>query len=269
MRAKYFLLTFLFIFASCKEALLHDLTEVEANRYIGILHAENIEADKEIQSDLKWTLNVEKDDFIKAISLLDSKRLLKEKTSLKKEGSGLLGSNQEKDFFHERALSAELEKTLLTLNGVYEARVHLNLKKDDILNLKTEEDKPESAGVLMVVSEKEKFNEDKIKSIIAGASGISKENVSIVISKIAVNEAKKDTKEKVVYLSQANNVKEIKEEVKEENIAFSFDKIFKYLKTVSIFGASILVLVLLTLFLKRKLKSKKLNLIKTISVISR
>ena len=98
MKAKYFLLSFLLLFVSCKEAVLHDLTEVEANRYIGILHDENIEADKEVQSDLKWTLNVEKKDFIKAISLLDSKRLLKEKTSLKKEGSGLLGSNQEKDF---------------------------------------------------------------------------------------------------------------------------------------------------------------------------
>lgn len=269
MKAKYFLLTFLFLFASCKEALLHDLTEVEANRYIGILHAENIEADKEVQSDLKWTLNVEKKDFIKAISLLDSKRLLKEKTSLKKEGSGLLGSNQEKDFFHERALSAELEKTLLTLNGVYEARVHLNLQKDDILNLKTDEEKQESAGVLMVVSDQEKFDEDKIKAIIAGASGINKENVSIVISKIAVKEEKNDAKEKLVYLSKPSDVKDEKESVKEEAFTFPTDKVLKYLKPVGVFGAGILVLIFLTLFFKRKFKSKKLNLIKTISVISR
>lgn len=186
------LLSLLLFLAGCKEALLHNLSEIQVNRLIGILNIEGIEASKELQADSKWTLNVKKQDLVRAISLLDSKRLLKDNTSSLKESSSLLGSSEEKNFYFERVLSAELEKTLLTLSGVFDARVHLNIKKSDILNLKKEENVKSTASVLMVVSEKEEFDEDKIKSIISGASGIEPQDVSIVISRINIVNVKND-----------------------------------------------------------------------------
>ena len=78
-------LIFLLLLCSCKEALLHNLSEIQVNRLIGILNSEGIEASKELQADSKWTLMVNKQDLVDAISLLDSKRLLKDNTSTIKE----------------------------------------------------------------------------------------------------------------------------------------------------------------------------------------
>lgn len=256
---KIFLLL-LFLLSACKEALLHNLTEIEVNKLIGILNAEGIDGEKVLQTDLKWTLNVSKKDFVKSILILDSKRLLKDNTPVKNEKASLLGSNKEKDFYYERALSSELEKTLLTLNGVVDARVHLNVKKDGLLELRKDEKNENSAGVLMVVNEDEVFNEEQIKAIISGASGVKKEDVSIVISKIKILPDKKNNEN--IYFPAVSNDKNI-----ESNFSFlSFlESIQQYIYIV----VGIILCFFFVVFLRKKSIDKKLNLVKTVSMISK
>ena len=270
-------LIFLLLLCSCKEALLHNLSEIQVNRLIGILNSEGIEASKELQADSKWTLMVNKQDLVDAISLLDSKRLLKDNTSTIKESSSLLGSNQEKNFYYERVLSSELEKTLLTLSGVFDARVHLNIKKSDALSLKNDDDVKTSASVLMVVNETEDFDENKIKSIISGASGIDPKDVSIVISKI--NLINKHEKEKTQdfadsFISKTNTKENfvntgVLNVSQKENI---FKKIVNFLISNAIYIYVVIGIVIACFALKslKKYKNnKKLDLIKTVSIISK
>ncbi len=254
---------FLLFFSACEESLLHNLTEIEANRLIGILNSEGIEGEKILQTDLKWTLNVEKKDFVKAILLLDSKRLLKDTSTIKKEGSSLLGSNKEKDFYYERALSAELEKTLLTLNGVFDARVHLNVKKDDLLGLRKENENKNSAGVLMVVNEDEIFNESQIKSIISGASGIKKEDVSIVISRIKMSHSKDAESNLIISSEFDNNTQE------DFSSSFSFVSFLKGIQKYLYSLVGVVACFFLVVLCRKKINSRKLNLVKTISMISK
>ena len=270
-------LVFLLLLCSCKEALLHNLSEIQANRLIGILNSEGIEASKELQADSKWTLMVNKQDLVDAISLLDSKRLLKDNTSTIKESSSLLGSNQEKNFYYERVLSSELEKTLLTLSGVFDARVHLNITKSDALSLKNEDDVKTSASVLMVVNETEDFDENKIKSIISGASGIEPKDVSIVISKINLinRREKEETQDFADSFTSKTNPKEnfvntgVLSVSQKENI---FKKIVNFLISNAIYVYVVIGIVIACFALKllKKYKNnKKLDLIKTVSIISK
>ena len=270
-------LVFLLLLCSCKEALLHNLSEIQANRLIGILNSEGIEASKELQADSKWTLMVNKQDLVDAISLLDSKRLLKDNTSTIKESSSLLGSNQEKNFYYERVLSSELEKTLLTLSGVFDARVHLNIKKSDALSLKNEDDVKTSASVLMVVNETEDFDENKIKSIISGASGIEPKDVSIVISKInLINRREKEEPQDFAdSFTSKTNPKEnfvntgVLSVSQKENI---FKKIVNFLISNAIYVYVVIGIVIACFALKllKKYKNnKKLDLITTVSIISK
>ncbi|MGI6681413.1 MAG: hypothetical protein ACOX3T_08055 [Bdellovibrionota bacterium] len=263
-----FLLCSLCFLMGCKEALLHNLSEIQVNRLIGILNSEGIEAKKELQADAKWTLLVEKKDLINAISLLDSKRLLKDNTSNIKETSSVLGSNQEKNFYYERVLSAELEKTLLTLSGVFDARVHLNIKKNDILSLKKDDKEKTSASVLMVVSDKEKFDEEKIKSIISGASGIDAKDVSIVISKINVLGDKKNNSENNILVANSGILESSKATINgsRHSGVLGFIK-NNYYYFYLILGVALSLVIIKNI--KKYKNNKKLDLIKTVSIIGK
>ena len=159
----------------------------------------------------------------------------------------------------------------------YDNPEYLNIKKSDALSLKNEDDVKTSASVLMVVNETEDFDENKIKSIISGASGIEPKDVSIVISKINLinRHEKEETQDFADSFTSKTNPKEnfvntgVLSVSQKENI---FKKIVNFLISNAIYVYVVIGIVIACFALKllKKYKNnKKLDLIKTVSIISK
>ena len=94
-----------------------------------------------------------------------------------------MSSREQQRFQFERSLSSSIETTLSALDGVLDVRVHLNLPVSDPLFGKpvNSQDKG-SASVLLITGSVFPNSNEQIASLVAGASGISSKNVSVLIS---------------------------------------------------------------------------------------
>ena len=96
--------------------------------------------------------------------------------------SGFLMSKDEQRLKLQRGIAANLEQTLYTLDGVREARVHVNLpERDPLLGRETT---PGSASVLIVFEGSRTIEKDDVARLVAGAAGISVASVSVLSSKV-------------------------------------------------------------------------------------
>ncbi len=178
---KYCLIIFL-LFASCQERIIHNLTELDANRIITKLHQAKIKSNKEKQADGFWSIAVAESKVIEAIQLIEDYRFFK-KPEPAEQKSKLLSSEQEQKLIYERALSQQLETTLQSLSGVLEVHVLFNINKDQDLWKKVNLSKKNStAGVLLIVNQQFVLTSDELKQLVSGASGINQEQINIVIS---------------------------------------------------------------------------------------
>ena len=121
-----FFLIFVLIFVSaCQEQIVHNLSESEANRFLTKLQEIRIDAEKIRQPDSRWAIAVERSNAMAAVKYLDQARLFREESSLH-EKSALISSREDQRFQYERAMSREIENTLLSLEGVLEiGRAHV------------------------------------------------------------------------------------------------------------------------------------------------
>lgn len=172
----------LLVFTACNENLIHNLTENDANKIISGLHKHLISAKKIKQADGFWSISVPKTSSYKALEFLTNTRIVKTKPINNQSSSGLISSREEKLFKFERALSNEIEYTLKSLPGVLDVRVHLNLPvKDPLFGQNLELENTGSASVLLISNSQFISSKEAVQKLIAGASGISTKNVSILI----------------------------------------------------------------------------------------
>ncbi len=170
----------LIIFTGCREQILHDLSEQDANRVITVLHSQAIVGAKELQPDGKWFVSVSSDEAVNALGIISQKRIIKnEARPIKK--SSVMSSREAQRFEYERELSQEIEKTLLSIDGVFDARVHLKLTPIDPILGTQREDNTGSASALLVLAKDTILERIDIASLIGGAAGIKSGMVSIVI----------------------------------------------------------------------------------------
>ncbi len=184
-RMKRLLLCFLLLtISACKEQILHNLDEEEANRLVTHLHDASITADKVQQSDGLWAIAVSDDRSAQALKYLSEARAFRRESLSSRRKGALLRGRDEQRFFYERALSQEIESTLASLSGTLEARVHLNLpEKDPLLGRALSKDDSGSGSVLLVVREPyPQERKEKIARLVSGASGIPIKNISVLIS---------------------------------------------------------------------------------------
>ncbi|RME61198.1 MAG: hypothetical protein D6780_02155, partial [Candidatus Dadabacteria bacterium] len=185
----------LFLFA-CKERVLHDLSETEANRLIARLHKVGVEAEKVKQADGRWAISVNEDEELKAMQYLDVLRF-ERKDSVKARAGGFITSREDQIFNLERAISRELEETVLGIKGVVDARVHLNLPRTDpILGVIDNEGQNLSGSVLLVVDQSFSTNPEDIKRLVGGASGVPAKNISVLVSPVESEGVTEDVKGK-------------------------------------------------------------------------
>ncbi len=182
LTARLLLGALLLVMCGCREELLHDLSEFEANRLIARLHSAGLEARKHQQADARWFLDIAEHDAGKALQLLADARVFNTGRSQPLDAPSLVSSREDRQFRYERKLSLELEATLLTFKGVLEARVHLNSPTHEMLSFETKNKVPRgTASVLVVADSSEMIDSTKISAIVAGASGINSADVAVVI----------------------------------------------------------------------------------------
>ncbi|MDC0358932.1 hypothetical protein OAO01_08955 [Oligoflexia bacterium] len=181
-RAIFFTLLLLLLTA-CKEQIIHNLSEKDANRLLTRLHAIEIQPEKVRQPDGKWAISVKKSSAFKAIKYLNDTRVFRENYPVLNEKASILTSRESQRFRFERALSKEIEATLASVEGVLEARVHLNLPATDPLFGRALESVDLATGsVLLVTLTNSSISKEQIALLVGGASGIAPAKISVLIN---------------------------------------------------------------------------------------
>jgi len=183
MAKKNILVLILIILTGCQEAILHNLTETEANQLMTRLHEVQIPSKKFREPDGKWGLQVPRAKNLEAIKYLSDTRVLRHRSEQLRAGGSLVSSRDEQRFLFERSLSREIESTLAAVDGVLEARVHLNMPAVDPLFGRPLSNKARgSASVLLVFQEESSLDEEQVSSLVAGAAGIEPELITVVLT---------------------------------------------------------------------------------------
>lgn len=181
------------LLSGCREQIIHNLSESDANRLVTRLHEIQIDAEKTRQPDGKWALAVPEGEEIRALVFIDDSRMFREPSPSLSDKGSMISSRDDQRFKYERALSAEIESTIGSVRGVLEARVHLNMPPTDPLFGQPLNNARGTASVLVVGTDALALSEAELANLVAGASGIPKEGISVLINRIvrtAVDEAR-------------------------------------------------------------------------------
>jgi len=175
---------YLVVLAGCnRESIVHDLTERDANRLVTELHGEGIDATRKVQSDGRYTLEVEQGRVVRALQFLQSNRLVREESE-RKSGGGAFGATREDRRFHyERSISRELEETLERIPGIREARVHLNIPATESLFNRGVDFPAPTASVLVVAASRADVDKEALARLVAGAAGLGAPRVTVIVEK--------------------------------------------------------------------------------------
>ena len=92
-------------------------------------------------------------------------------------------TEQDRQVRYQRALEGELRRSIISLDGVEDARVHLNLAEDSVF---TRDEQASTASVVLSVNRNVQISEAQVNGIIALVSGAAKnlsaENIEIIDS---------------------------------------------------------------------------------------
>lgn len=172
----------LLLLCGCRERIVHDLSEAEANRMLAELYAASARPAKVQQPDGRWAIAVPKSEALWAMKYMEDSRLLRDAAAVPAPSS-MLASREEQRFLYERSLSREVEVTLSNIENILQARVHLNLPaRDPFLGRLLPDTEPGSASVLMIANEQFRIPIEDVKQLVAGAAGINPANVAVMIS---------------------------------------------------------------------------------------
>jgi len=177
------LMALLLGFSGCRDQIIHNLSENDANKIVTHLDQANISAEKVKQADGTWAISVSSSQSVEALKFLDDSRELHGINQALPEKPSLISSREDQRFRYERSISGELESTLGSLEGVLQARVHLNLPPvDPLFGQPLSKDIHGSASVLIIASERFSLAKEELADLVAGASGIEKDKISVLIS---------------------------------------------------------------------------------------
>lgn len=125
----------------CKAELLSKVDEVDANLALTVLYSDGITASKTAVENGLWKVEVDQDDFQRALAVTTNQGVPRERFStmgdlFKKEG--LVSTPTEVRMRHLYALSQELSSTLSHIDGVISARVHPVMPVNDPLSTRVQ-----------------------------------------------------------------------------------------------------------------------------------
>ena len=183
----------LLLAACASEEILHGLDEAQANRVVVALSEVGVQgrAGRGEGEAAGFTVAVDAADAGRARRVLAERELPRQRApgfaEVFAKGSLVPTPIEERALYHH-ALAGELSRSLETLEGVVEARVHLALPAPD--PLRPEASRPARAGVLVKVRPEARQRLDAlqagIRSLVAGAAeGLDPASVSVVLAETA------------------------------------------------------------------------------------
>lgn len=176
------------LLAGCQQELYQDLTETSTNEMIAALANAGISASKSEVPDHGWALMVDGSSVPAALNALKSVGLPRQPTENFGElfrKQGLVSTPAEERIRYIYGAEQELERTLLDVNGVIVAHVHVVIPENDPLSDKI---KPSSASVYIKYRPgiDLKMMAPMVKDLVAHSiEGLSYDNVSIFLQAAA------------------------------------------------------------------------------------
>jgi len=169
------------LLAGCEEVpLWTGAAEGEANRAVAALDRAGVAAHKSGASG-QWTVSVARDDVARAVTTLGDESLPRREAQGVAEtyaGGGLLRGVAEEALRAEHARAGEIARTLMALDGVLDARVHVAAPEGDALSGDEARVRPR-ASVLLRCSEE--VDPAAVQRLVAGAvAGLRPEDVAVV-----------------------------------------------------------------------------------------
>lgn len=141
------------LLSACQVEIQHQLSEGEANEIVVLLERSRIPARKDKEEggrELTWKISVPKAHAANSMILLKENELPRPKSAgleIFNRGSLIPTATEERAMFLQ-ALAGELSRTISSINGILDARVHVNLPQSDDLADRSERPEP-SAAVLV------------------------------------------------------------------------------------------------------------------------
>ncbi len=124
------------LMAGCQTQLFGSLSEAEANAVLAALRSGSIRAEKKAAGEGAFAIFVEEEDFAAAVKLLDDQGLPGRTYAdfgTVFGGDGMFNTPLEDRARYLFALQEDIARTIATIDGVLEARVHLVLQEQDQL----------------------------------------------------------------------------------------------------------------------------------------
>jgi type III secretion protein J len=172
------------VLSGCSQQLFGALDESSANQVVGALRSEGIAAEKSRAGDELWKITVADDEFGRAVQVLKRRNLPPQRFDglgqvFKKESLVSTPTEERARLIH--AMSQELERSLMEMDGVLVARVHPVIPPYDPLNPKKQ---PTSASVLVKhrPGAEVASRESMIRTLVAhGIEGLAYDDVRVLL----------------------------------------------------------------------------------------
>ncbi len=177
-------LSLLLMLGGCSRQLLGSLDELTANQLVSTLRREGVNADKSPAGEKSWKVTVPDDQFADAVQIMERHNLPSQTFQglgevFKKESLVSTPTEERARLIH--AMSQELERSLMEIDGVLVARVHPVILAADPLNPKR---RTATASVLIKYRAGTDINgrESMVRSLVAaGIEGLSYDDVRVVM----------------------------------------------------------------------------------------
>ncbi|MGB5863257.1 MAG: type III secretion inner membrane ring lipoprotein SctJ [Sulfitobacter sp.] len=174
----------LFFIAGCKEVLYSNLSEIHANEMVAVLEASGIGTSRARDKDGIYEISVDGTQIAAAVTILKAEGMPRhtfEDLGTIFSADGIVGTPFEEKARFIYAMNEELSRTIDSIDGVQEARVHIVLPREERF---AERQRPASASVAVKVEHG--FDTDefktKVRTLISHAvDRLDYERVAVVI----------------------------------------------------------------------------------------
>ncbi len=181
----------------CGEPLQHNLDEGEANAMVVTLNQHGFDAEKirDPRDGERWAVEVPTTDRVEAWSTLQREGFPRPETGGFGDfypGGGLIPTAKEERVVLQYATARELQNSLLHVEGIIDAHVHLVLPEKPRVQMTGAEASEPRASVLVQWSERvgePPLDEEAVRKLVSGAvEDLSPESVHVVLNSVAAPE---------------------------------------------------------------------------------
>lgn len=181
------------VLVGCGEPLQHGLEESEANAMVVSLNNQGVEARKvrDPADDERWAVEVPSDQRVQAWSILQQEGFPRPEAGGFADfypGGGLIPTAKEERVVLQYATAQELQASLLRVDGIIDAHVHLVLPEQPRVRLADDDVSQPRASVLVQWQRSEEgppLDAEAIRQLVSGAvENLSAESVHVVMTPV-------------------------------------------------------------------------------------